>query len=163
MNAYLGRTPDAGVFVQLALRDFTGEQREYEIKRRPTGKPFAVDGPCFSFSDSRGYVLCVVSDNEVGADLELRRDAKKYMDVARRFFSPEEFAATDENNFFELYTAKEAYVKFTEMGIFSGMEKFSVLSGRVGTVNITKFSDGNLICAAASEKEREVKIKWIYL
>ncbi len=163
MIAYLGRTADSQVFIQMALRDFTGEQRFFEIKRRPTGKPFALDGPCFSFSDGKGYVLCAVSQHEVGADLELRRDAKKYMCVAERFFSPEEFAAANEENFFELYTAKEAYVKFTEMGIFSGMERFSALSGKVGNVNIVKFSEGDLICAAASETEKDVKVKWIYL
>ena len=163
MIAYLGKTCDHDVFVQMALRDYTGQQREFEIRLRPTGKPYAVDGPCFSFSDSRGFVLCAVSDGEVGADLELRRDAGKYMAVAERFFAPDEKAAVTSRNFFELYTAKEAYVKFTEMGIFSGMEKFAALSGRVGNVNIIKFSDGDCICAAASETERNVKVKWIYL
>ena len=163
MTAYLGKTCDRGVFIRMAVRDYTGEQRVFEIKTRPTGKPYAVDGPCFSFADSGGYVLCAVSGGEVGADLELRRDAKKYMGVAKRFFAPDEAAAVTEDNFFELYTAKEAYVKFTEMGIFSGMERFSALGGKVGGVNIIKFSEGGLICAAASETETEVKTKWIYL
>ena len=82
---------------------------------------------------------------------------------ARRFFAPDEAAAATEENFFKLFTAKEAYVKYTEMGIFSGMEFFSAMNGQVGDVNIIKFTDGNCICAAASKTERDVNIKWIYL
>ena len=163
MIAYLSKTDDRAVFIQMALRDFTGQQRVFEIKTRPTGKPYAVDGPCFSFADSHGYVLCAVSHGEVGADLEASRAGEKYMGAARRFFAPDELAAADRDNFFEIFTAKEAYVKFTGLGIFSGMELFSTLSGRVGDVNIIKFSEGGLVCAAASETERDVKIKWIYL
>ena len=159
----MGKTEEHDVFIQLALRDFTGEQRVFDIKRRPTGKPYAVDGPCFSFADSCGYVLCAVSRGEIGADLELSRSATKYMPVAKRFFASDEAAAATEENFFELFTAKEAYVKYTEMGIFSGMEFFSAMSGQIGDVNIIKFIDGNCICAAASKTEREVNVKWIYL
>lgn len=162
MTAYLGKNISSERFIQLALRDYTGAERDLEIKVRPTGKPYIEGGPCFSYSDSCGCSLCVVSDYEVGADIEVRRHAEKYMGVARRFFAPDELAAATTENFFEIYTAKEAYVKFTEMGIFSGMEHFSTMSGKVGEINIIKFSDGDCICAAASEKEREVEIKWIY-
>ena len=161
MIAYLTKNTDADQFIQAALRDYTGTDQDFVIKMRPTGKPYIEGGPCFSFSDSHGYFLCVVSDHEVGADIEFRRSAEKYMDVARRFFAPDERDAATADNFFEIYTAKGAYVKFTEMGIFSGMEHFSTMSGRVGNVYITRFSDGDCICAAASEKEREVEIKWI--
>ena len=161
MTAYLAKDMDANQFIQLALKDYTGAAHDFEIKRRSTGKPYIEGGPCFSYSDSKGYSLCVVSDYEVGADMEVKRSAEKYMNVTKRFFAPDEAAAAPADNFFEIYTAKEAYVKYTEMGIFSGMEYFSTMSGKVGEVNIIKFSDGDCICAAASEKEREVEIKWI--
>ncbi len=161
MKAYLGKNIDGERFIRLALKDYTGRD-SFVFKKRPTGKPYVENGPCFSYSDSFDCRLCVVSEGEVGADIEKRRDPSKYMGIVKRFFAPDEARAADESNFFELYTAKEAYVKFTQMGIFSGMERFSVLSGKVGKVNIIKFSSGDCICAAASETEKEVEIKWIY-
>lgn len=158
IRAYLAKGLSENELVSLALKDYGGG--EYRLLRRPTGKPYAVGGPCYSYSDSCGFGLCVVSDYEVGGDIELKRDASRYMGVARRFFAPDEAAAATEDNFFEIYTAKEAYVKFTEMGIFSGMERFSTLSGRVGGVNIIHFSDGDCVCAAASEHESEVEVRW---
>ncbi len=162
IKAYLAKGMDKRAFVEKALFDYCGKSG-FVFARRPTGKPYAVDGPCFSFSDSRGYMLCAVSDYEIGADLEMKRVAAGYMGVVKRFFAPDEAAAATEDNFFDIYTAKEAYVKFAEMGIFSGMERFSTLGGRVGSVNIIHFSDGCCVCAAASERESEVEIKWLCL
>ncbi len=162
IKAYLAEGMDKEEFVQRALCDYTGRNEAFEIRRKRTGKPYAVNGPCYSFSDSCGFLLCVVSEREIGGDIERRRSAAKYMRIAKRFFAPDEAAAATEENFFEIYTAKEAYVKYTEMGIFSDMERFSVQSGRVGNVNIIRFSDGDCICAAASSYEKEVEIKWIY-
>lgn len=161
IKAYLAKNMSEAELVPRAVLDYLDCERELIFGRRPTGKPYIVGGPFYSFSDSHGYSLCVVSDHEIGGDIELRRSAEPYMDVAQRFFAPDEAAIASEDNFFDIYTAKEAYVKFTEMGIFSGMEKFSTLSGRVGSVNIIHFSDGDCICAAASEHESEVEIKWI--
>lgn len=162
IKAYLAKNMPESELVRRAVLDYIGGERELVFGLRPTGKPYIVGGPFYSFSDSHGYSLCVVSDYEVGGDIELRRSAHPYMGVARRFFAPDEATVASEDNFFEIYTAKEAYVKFTEMGIFSGMERFSTLSGRVGSVNIIHFSDGDCICAAASEHESEVQVKWIF-
>lgn len=162
IKAYLAKGMDEKELVSRALRDYTGCDKEFVFKRRSTGKPYAEGGPCYSFSDSCGFSLCVVNDWEIGGDIEMRRSALRYMGVARRFFAPDEAEITTEENFFEIYTAKEAYVKYTELGIFSGMEKFSTLSGKVGEVNIIHFSDGDCICAAASAHEKEVEIKWIF-
>lgn len=159
IRAYLAKGMNEEELVKRALRDYSGRE-DFVFHRRPSGKPYVEGGPYYSYSDSCGYALCVVSDHEIGGDIELRRDASRYMSVAKRFFAPDEAAIATEENFFEIYTAKEAYVKFTEMGIFSGMEHFSTLSGRVGTVNIIHFSDGDCICAAASEHESEVEITW---
>lgn len=163
IKAYLSCNCPSGEFIKRSLWEYVGEKREFIFKRHKTGKPYAQNGPFFSFSDSCGYMLCAVSDYDLGADLELRRDSQKYMKIAKRFFAPDEAAAATPESFFELYTAKEAYVKYTQMGIFSGLEKFSALSGRVGSVNIIKFSYGECVCAVASEKESEVEAEWIYL
>ncbi len=151
--------------IRRAVTEYTGKPCEAEIKRRPTGKPYIEGGPCFSYSDSCGFGVCAVSRGEIGCDMELKRSCEKYIPVAKRFFHPKELEILAEEGFeekfFEIYTAKEAYVKFTEMGIFSGLEKFSAAEGRVGDVNLIRFFWGNLVCCAASKRERLVETIWI--
>lgn len=161
MIAYLSKRLRGQSLAAAAIKDFCGKTA-LSFYRRPSGKPYANDAPYFSCSHSHGFSLCVVSNYEIGADIELNRNAEKYMGVARRFFHPEEFSAVTKDNFFEIFTAKEAYVKFTETGVFGGMDSFSVISGKVGDVNIIHFKSGDCICAAASKNEIEVEIKWIY-
>lgn len=161
IKAYLAKNMPRGELILRAVQAFTGSEKPLQIKRWPSGKPYIEGGPCFSYSDSGGFGLCAVSEAEIGADIEILRPAARYLAVARRFFAPDEAAAATEENFFRLYTAKEAYVKFTGKGIFSGMQSFSALGGRVGRVNIIHFYAGGCVCAAASETETEAEVIWL--
>ena len=84
------------------------------------GKPALQDGPEFSLSHSGERVLCALSDEAVGADLQQMRPCNPAL--ARRFFTGAEVAWLEEQRerdqaFSLLWSLKESYVKFLGSGI----------------------------------------------
>ncbi len=91
-----------------------------------SGKPYLQDYPFyFSLSHSGDYVFCVLSGQEVGADIQQHRkcDTRR---LAERFFSKQEKAYLEqawqrncggEDPFFYLWARKEAFGKLTGGGI----------------------------------------------
>lgn len=91
----------------------------------PHGKPEIVDFPMyFSLSHSGDYVLCAVSDREVGADIQ-KLQAAGFSKLASRFFTEAEYQTLEkcvdeaerQKLFFRLWTKKEAYGKLTGQGV----------------------------------------------
>ena len=77
------------------------------------GKPYLKDLPCyFNISHSGDFVVCAVSEkNEIGIDIEKIRPID--LKIAKRVFSEDETtyilsSKTPKENFFELWTKKEA-------------------------------------------------------
>ena len=98
------------------------------------GKPYLKDYPFyFNLSHSGEYVICAVSDREVGADIQRcsMEKGERLERIARRFFSPEETAALVRCReqaeraalFYRLWTRKEAYGKLTGSGIGAALNK----------------------------------------
>ena len=86
------------------------------------GKPYLKDFPhtFFSISHSGELVLCAVSDQETGCDIQQISAAR--FPVAKRFFTESEQrqvsqAALPENEFARIWTRKESYVKMLGTGI----------------------------------------------
>ena len=87
-----------------------------EIFLTERGKPhFADTEPYFSLSHSHGVIFVAVSDAPIGADVELIDEKKRSVRLAERFFSDNE----KDEDFFTVWTRKEAYVKMTGEGICS--------------------------------------------
>lgn len=89
------------------------------------GKPYLREYPLFfNLSHSGEYVVCAVSDGEIGVDIQ-KCSSLNVMRIAARFFSEEECraleaCATEEEkrqSFFRLWVRKEAYGKFLGKGI----------------------------------------------
>ena len=94
------------------------------------GKP-KVEGLEFSLSHSGNLVLCAVSEEPVGCDVEELRKAPK--GVAERYFSDAEQAylshfSADEHDreFFRIWTMKESYVKMTGEGLRVSFEAYEI-------------------------------------
>ena len=129
------------------LMDFLQEKPPLELAYvcGREGKPYFRDLPFyFNLSHSGDYVLCVVSEAEIGADIQQHRRREKEKDregsggsernafgdssavlgrLASRFFSERECAALNragaerEQLFFRLWARKEAYGKLTGKGV----------------------------------------------
>ena len=106
------------------------------------GKPFFaepwLEGVYFSRSHTLGFELVCFSDSETGLDCENSEARpgieKRYEGIAERFFADEERAYMGAGSegalmrFFEIWTAKEAYMKYTGRGFAEGFRSFSVRS-----------------------------------
>ncbi len=96
------------------------------------GKPQIVNFPKkFNLSHSGDYVVCGVSNGEVGVDIQKWVPYKER--TAERFFAKEEWELQQEKDepertelFYRLWSRKEAYGKYTGQGIGSAVgEDFS--------------------------------------
>ena len=92
------------------------------IRTGKYGKP-ECEGVYFNLSHSSDMVLCTLSENPVGCDIEKVTDAP--MEIARHYFSKKECryiedasdSADADRRFFRLWTMKESYMKMTGEGI----------------------------------------------
>lgn len=120
--------------VGLALERYWGLLLgNYRIARGEKGKPFIADKEniFFNISHSGDYVVCAVSDREIGVDIEKR--AKARMEVAGRFFHKQEVQALkavsgDELNklFYDYWSVKESFLKYIGTGLTRPLNSFLV-------------------------------------
>lgn len=95
------------------------------------GKPM-IDGLEFSLSHSGNLVICAVSNQPIGCDIEKLREAPK--GVAERYFSASEQVFVDsiageehKRAFFQIWTMKESYVKMTGEGLGVPFEAYELV------------------------------------
>lgn len=118
------------------------------FKTEMNGKPYIEGYPQFHFniSHSGNYTVCAVSEENVGIDIQQTREVK--VNVAKRFFTEKEKAQIEavadtgelskallgkqQEMFFRIWSAKEAYVKLTGKGI-KELQSFTadLQSGRI--------------------------------
>lgn len=137
---------DSHRFALDCIKRYIGQSGEIDIDiyKNEYGKPFiknlSVDGRdwndkvYYNLSHSGELIVCAVAGNEVGVDCqETVRAASNIKGISVRFFSREENAYlssidSDYNDaFFEIWTRKEAFIKYTGRGITEGLRSFSVV------------------------------------
>lgn len=113
--------------IKKAVSDFCGiPSDEILIKKDLNGKPYAENiAVKFNVSHGNDAVVCAVSENDIGIDIEKIRDVK--FRVAERFATEEERAYIGENRerFFEIWTLKEAYFKCIGTGLGADIRNVS--------------------------------------
>lgn len=116
------------------------------------GKP-RVEGLEFNLSHSGNLVLCAVSDEPVGCDVELVRKAP--MQVAERYFSSDEQVYLSQfskeaydREFFRLWTKKESYAKMTGEGLGAMLGKGEIEDCHISEVEVQGYAIS--VCAKAS-------------
>ena len=120
------------------------DPEEWSCARTELGKPYFIHHPelHFSLSDSGKITAVAFSEQPAGLDIQLHQrrgirrteaeDAERLSRLARRFYHPEEcdFVLSEEKGrrerFYRVWTAKEAYVKYTGQGIDGMFAKISV-------------------------------------
>ncbi|MEG0795873.1 MAG: 4'-phosphopantetheinyl transferase superfamily protein [Odoribacter sp.] len=115
---------------------------ECRIVKGEHGKPY-VEGEAqsvfFNLSHSGDYIVCALSDREIGVDIE--RKGKARLAVARRFFHPEEIQQLEglsgkeqDDLFFGYWSVKESFLKYTGSGLSTPLSGFEVRFGGEGIV-----------------------------
>ena len=118
----LAAARDAGLDVNAA---------ELIVARTAEGKPyFPRSGLHCSVTHSGGIWLCAISALPVGVDLQRHQECDRNR-IAKRFFHPDEarWLETREDAFFDVWCAKEGYVKYTGEGMLPGLDCFSAVDG----------------------------------
>ena len=127
----------AGVLLSAALMREGIDPLGIEVEYMENGKPVLKDsGVCFNLSHSGERVMCAVSDDPVGCDVELMRPIKK--NIAKRFFFGSEYeriagAKTEEERldlFFRYWTLKESFMKATGLGFKLPLDEFCISIGK---------------------------------
>jgi 4'-phosphopantetheinyl transferase len=112
---------------------------EWVFSTNAYGRPDIVNAQardaCLSFNISHTHsliVLGVTTHRALGVDVENFRAREVSIDIADRYFAPQEVAALaavpphqQQYRFFEYWTFKEAYIKARGMGLSLPLDKFS--------------------------------------
>ena len=128
----------AELLLRDALCDFGIDRTEpLEFEYRKNGKPYlsGYDNIFFNLSHSGDYVMCAVSEFEVGCDIQ--KMDKADMKLAERFFTEREYHAiadlsTEEERrdmFYRYWTLKESFMKVTGLGMQLALDTFEILIG----------------------------------
>lgn len=96
------------------------------------GKPYIIDFPNFHYNISHTHsaIAAAFSDSPVGIDIEKIRIAET--EIAKRFFAETEIKYVFDNyteidiHFFDIWTKKESYVKYTGYGLSTPLNSFDV-------------------------------------
>ena len=119
------RPQKGGRYTVSGLLSELGQPLPLTYRYGERGKPYFEDLPLyFNLSHSGDYVLCAVSDVEVGVDIQKIQPVNERK-LAKRFFSEAECRVLEgcessegrRRLFFELWSRKEAYGKLTGEGI----------------------------------------------
>ncbi len=119
------------------------------------GKPyFDCDSIYVSISHSHERCIAAISDSQIGADIEFNfADTEKLVRLSERYFTKEEaeyVKAQPCERFYEVWCAKESYIKYTGEGFSCPMSSFSVLGGEL---HFSHFNlDGYTVCVCSNQK-----------
>jgi len=133
----------------LKILEKKGYQQKPVIQKNQYGKPYIenMDNFFYNTSHSGDYVGIAVSDRIVGFDLQKKEMEKDVMAIAKRWFHEEEVKELQNtsvyhrhNHFYDLWTKKESYMKYTGLGFALPMKYFKIgkNEGRY-----TVFQEGN--------------------
>ena len=133
--------------------------RDPEIVRSSHGKPYFKYLNNFYFNVSHSHDLQVVAicDCEVGVDIQRLRKAD--LRVARRFTQRERDYILEQDcdmRFFEVWTKKEAYLKYKGIGLKGGLNSFDVFNI---PEKITTFIKNDYIISVCSNKEFKLEVQ----
>lgn len=119
--------------LSLAAKELNVSPESIELKKHEHGKPYiyGADNWHFNISHTDGMIGIAVSDEPVGIDVESIGDAD--LRIAKRFFTVSEnyyieSAECKDKRFLEIWTKKEAYLKYIGKGLSFSLRTFDVFS-----------------------------------
>ncbi|MDJ0533219.1 MAG: 4'-phosphopantetheinyl transferase superfamily protein [Xenococcaceae cyanobacterium MO_207.B15] len=122
----------------------------YNLKGKPQLAPdFSNTNLEFNISHSQDLALYSFNrDQIIGIDLEYLRDNVDYENIAQRFFCQREFNLITTcpkqqqlARFYQLWTAKEAYLKATGEGLAGGLETLEINFDSAGNIYLYKIKN----------------------
>lgn len=149
---YIEEDTTSELILAHALKDYANID-QYDIEYNEYGKPYLknINNVYFNISNTSNINVCVVSDKEIGVDIE----SPKYVSgIFNMVFTKKEkeivrMSDNKELDFIKIWTMKESYVKLLGVGISFGLKS-------VDTTKLTNKIDfefyKNYVIAIAKEK-----------
>jgi len=142
------------ILLMEACKDFGVSYRDESVFTNRYSKPFFSHSKAqFNLSHSGERVMCIMSENPVGCDVE--QTGRPNLKIAKRFFSDSETAEilscagpdAQAECFYRLWTLKESFIKCVGQGLFLPLDAFSISlegdpRGRVQTIDGGVYSLG---------------------
>ena len=129
---------------------------DVSFNRNPKGKPYIENGNIyFNITHSKDFTAVAIGKAQVGIDAEYLGTAD--LRVIKRFTKPEQdyIRRDDSNNrFFEIWTKKEAFLKYKGTGITAGLDSVNVFEC---FPKIKTFYYEDYIISVCSEKDYEIE------
>ena len=149
LYVYSAKSEETDLLIEKSVKSYLGTNVTSEIKRTKKGKPYIFNIPNInvSVSHSGKYCICAVSQMNVGVDLQkherlknesVEEAAMRFMKLSDRFFHHTEsdyVKAAPFERFFDVWCAKESYVKYTGSGIDDSFGTYSVIPGNYNGSN----------------------------
>lgn len=125
---YIKENTSSKDLLKEALKDF--KIANYEMIYNNFGKPYLKDIPFyFNISHKDNVTVCVVSDKEIGVDIEKSIYHEK---LAKKVFTPKEQeilsqSSNPQNTFTRIWTMKESYSKLLGIGLSYGLQNIDTI------------------------------------
>jgi len=124
----------ADLFIRyLACIELKLNNDDLRFSNNAFGKPFLKGFPKFQYnvSHTKNALVIAVSEKPIGVDIEKFKDSD--MKIARRFFHNNEIeyilsSKNQDEAFYEIWTKKEAYIKWVGKGLSMLLKSFDVTS-----------------------------------
>ena len=109
--------------MEMTLCDLESIKIEYSEHGKPHCTSHDVQ---FSVSHSGEYVICAADDKRIGADIEKIKAVPETL--VKKIFNKKEalWVGDSPERFFEVWTAKEAYLKLIGLGVSGGLKTATV-------------------------------------
>jgi 4'-phosphopantetheinyl transferase len=126
-------------FLRVLLSAYPGQKpAEIELSIGKNKKPFVITSAnsniCYNMAHSEDWILVVIANTPIGADVEYINEGFSYEDIFPDCFSNDEIAflqteITPRSSFYQLWTRKEALTKATSKGIDDGFAAVPCMDG----------------------------------
>ena len=139
---------------------------DFEIGKGEWGKPYVMGREDFHYniSHSGRFLVLAWGQSPLGVDIQEHRDQGKLERLARRCFTEaeREYVRQDPDRFYEIWTGKESYLKYTGKGLGTDMRSFCVLEQRTD-IRWTHIplEKGYSLCLCSPEEE--YALEWVDL
>ena len=138
--------------------DFT----EIYITKNKFGKPSLLNSNFnFNCSHTSNFFAIAFGPTELGIDIEEIRDAKPYLEVAEKYFHPNEkneiLNSNNQETFFKVWTKKEAIIKSQGNGINEQMINIDTTKP-INNLIVETITHDNIMLSIAYQQSTEKKI-----
>ncbi len=160
---YTFKKIESSDFVKFILNEYYNIPNA-EICKSNFGKPYVKNEIFFNVTHSESLLAVAVSDTSVGIDCEFLNE-KEHIAVLSKFSAREQKEINSPYDFYEHWTAKEAFIKYIGTSIAKDLKNVEFFNGKIyfcneeQPISITRLYVDNYTIACVSKNNDALLIK----